>query len=315
MTSTQALRGEVARQRFEEIVGALTRSAPSKAARNRSTVSFGDPKRFLLLTKQSFPQGLKEEEPLPELPPRLAVVVALQKEDGKWEESPELVEALGGLLPDCPEQVTSWRWITLLCLAFIRRHSEFFDQLQEVADKALDWVTDRALLAKAQRSLPPVLDYHVDPEAVRGGHWQASAEEMVRTQGYLALSGPPAWSSQDRFRSISSADEALTLSRAPSRGVWRKEKQAEEVPPNRLEQAKKEARLELNAELLSSSDRVQKKMLNTLIGLRKEEELIRQWQKDERVRIGFIDALLPAPSQPSSLFLCSCCSGRKSSST
>jgi len=56
--------------------------------------------------------------------PLVMRVVALQTERGEWGPSPELTEALGGFLPDAPEGVVPWRWMTCLALAFLRRRPD-----------------------------------------------------------------------------------------------------------------------------------------------------------------------------------------------
>ena len=281
--------GNSAAQRLAEFYSALTRSEPSKAARNRKDVSFAKPDVYLQLTRKDMPQGSPPPTP-PAINPRLLRLLELQHEDGKWEESEELVEVLGGMLPDPPGGVVEWRWVTIVCLAFIRRYPEFYEATAEASSKALDWVTDYSLIEKARQALPPPLPYYVDPAAIKERRWLVEAQSMVEKGGYLALGGEPQWASTDRFRSLDGTtlrvgDEIPVSARKATLSI-RKEKAKEEAPFSVavIEKAKQILSEEVRNEFKTAPPSVRRRMESTVRQLGVESELIKEWQHDDKVR-------------------------------
>lgn len=126
------------------------------------------------------------QPPADPLPKRLSRVAALQQEDGRWLPSDELKALLGGAIPDPPDGVSDWRWMTCLVVAFLRRFPEDFDALLDYLEKAAEWVGDPHLMAKAKKALPPLQKFvrKLDPASVRRGEWQKEAAEQWEKKGF-----------------------------------------------------------------------------------------------------------------------------------
>ena len=209
------------RREFTRFSKALTSSLPSRLARRdaKSSIAAHNTSAYMrhadTLLKE---RARKPPPPSVRLPPRFLTLLSLQvrsgKQKGQWHKSPELVELLGGYVPNAPKGVTEWRWWTALAMAFLRRHPHLHDRVREAYERAEFWVADPWLLRTARDMLPPLdgswRDFvgkeggaavrkreGVDPRVldfVEAGQWNQSVKNSLENKGYMAFT----WSMNGR---------------------------------------------------------------------------------------------------------------------
>ena len=143
-------------------------SLPSKVATCRFDYSVGDKDRVDRSLRKAFTRAPLPPPPPSDLPSFIQTLLSCQDEDGKWELTPQVVEALGGHgnIPEPPESLGSsmagWRWTTALVLALLRRegapyshHDELYDSTQIASS-----LISTNLLSLARASLPPRQCYY-----------------------------------------------------------------------------------------------------------------------------------------------------------
>jgi hypothetical protein len=123
--------------------------------------------------------------------PLLLRVAALQSEDGRWEPSSALTEALGGAVPEPPEGIVDWRWSTACAMAFLRRRPDQFEFFKEAHDKGLPWLKPSWLKAAAKTMLPPFPHYFdVDQTSAQQGRWRDSENLVFERKGLKGFREP-----------------------------------------------------------------------------------------------------------------------------
>ena len=145
------------RREFTRFSRALTSSLPSRLARRdaKSSIAAHNTCAYMASADALLKdRARKPPAPTARLPPRFLTLLSLQvasgKEKGQWRKSPELVELLGGYVPNAPKGVTEWRWWTALAMAFLRRHPHLHDKVREAYERAEFWVPDPWLLRTAR---------------------------------------------------------------------------------------------------------------------------------------------------------------------
>ena len=201
------------RARFAAISRALTTSAPSVAARRQGDVSTAHPAHYLAVAQ---PKRLPPPPP-PEVPRPLATLRRLQKPNGRWDVSPELVRALGGRLPDPPRNISGSRWLAALVVTFIRRWPEYYDAMEPTVAAAEEFTSDRGVMAAAAEALPPPAEYYLDEAAVAARAWRSEAARMMSDVGYTAFA-PPARGSVLRDPTVVAARYAAAATAAGGGG-------------------------------------------------------------------------------------------------
>jgi hypothetical protein len=209
------------RREFTRFSRALTSSLPSRLARRdaKSSIAAHNTCAYMASADALLKdRARKPPAPTARLPPRFLTLLSLQvasgKEKGQWRKSPELVELLGGYVPNAPKGVTEWRWWTALAMAFLRRHPHLHDKVREAYERAEFWVPDPWLLRTARDMLPPLdgswRDFvgkeggararnreGVDPRVldyVEAGQWSQSVKNSLENKGYMAFT----WSMNGR---------------------------------------------------------------------------------------------------------------------
>jgi hypothetical protein len=128
--------------------------------------------------------------------PDVLAVLDLQNYEGKWLETPELIEALGDLpLPVPPDKkVPKDLWTTALALSFLRRRPDQFAACATAYERGERWVEKLPWLLEAARlALPPMNNYfELDPVAVREGRWRDSEAINFARDGYEGFTRPRA---------------------------------------------------------------------------------------------------------------------------
>ena len=196
------------RREFARFSSALTSSLASRLARRdqKASIASHNTAPYLrtaneVLRRRNYVAVIRE----PPIPPRFHTLLKLQiktgKAKGQWAKSPELVELMGGFVPEAPDGVTEWRWWTALAMAFIRRHPHLHARMREAYELAEYHVPDPWLLRTARDMLPPLdgsfkdftgsqrrgdLDPHTMAE-IAAGRWQAPVKAALKQQGYMAF--------------------------------------------------------------------------------------------------------------------------------
>lgn len=209
------------RREFTRFSKALTSSLPSRLARRdeKSSIAAHNTANYMrtaenLLKKRKAKPTVKKTS----LPPRFLTLLKLQKKGGKqkgqWHKSPELVELLGGYVPNPPKGVTEWRWWTALAMAFLRRHPHLHKDVEKAYHLAEYWVPDPWLIRTARDMLPPLdgswrdfvgteggtsvrkregVDQRI-VDSVEAGNWKQRLENSLENRGYMAFT----WSMNGR---------------------------------------------------------------------------------------------------------------------
>lgn len=170
----------------------LTSSKPSTIARRRKDLSVTKPGKYLKLAHP------KKEPPLPPKPPyvpqRLQQLIRAQDEHGRWKPTRDVLEALGGYVPDPPDGMEPTRWVSALVLVFFKRHPEYWFATDKAYDAGEQYVGDDRLLRTAAQALPPGFadrpgsyNARLDREAVLQGRWKESEQALLKTVGYMGF--------------------------------------------------------------------------------------------------------------------------------
>ena len=139
-----------------------------------------------------------------QVPPRLLKLVQLQikegEEKGQWKNTLEFRDALGGLVPKCPDGMPEYRWCCALALAFFRRQPEWYSHTVSSYRLGERWIDDDYLLDLARTSLPPLpaegswgdflgglKDEGSAEKIVADGGWQDAIQDTLKNRGYMAF--------------------------------------------------------------------------------------------------------------------------------
>jgi len=190
-----------ANRRFDTFVRNFTDSEASSKALQQGFLSVKDPTRALQLVRNDKLEELDKircEEDLQKaamIPDLLRRVLDSQLTTGKWpvDDLPlDTIIGSGHGIPDPPTGIVKWRWVTTLCLVYLRRWPEYFSVTQRAYDKGSYWVDDETLLERAKRSLPPCdLSVTLDLNLVKQGLWYQSAAAIVQMNGYKPFQKVP----------------------------------------------------------------------------------------------------------------------------
>jgi hypothetical protein len=141
------------------LANALNRSHPSVVAAREWKASTSSPLEFLLASKEELRRKrevkLRANSESKQLPDDLVTIVGRQQKNGMWGPSSSLEAALGGDVAHAPEGIEIRLWWTALCVVHIRRHIEYFEELDDSHRLAMANLADaNDLLAKASCMLP-----------------------------------------------------------------------------------------------------------------------------------------------------------------
>lgn len=196
------------RRQFQRFSKALTGSVASRLARRDQKSSMSSIRTDHYMREADTylkTQNRKVVERQQPLPPRFYTLLAQQvvggEQKGQWHKSPEMVELLGGFVPDPPNGIEEWRWWTALGMAFIRRHPHLWKHTRAAYEKGEFWVSDIWLLRTARDMLPPLdgtfkdmvgrqgkNDMSSDVIAkIRAGQWRQPVVGALEQRGYMAF--------------------------------------------------------------------------------------------------------------------------------
>jgi len=196
------------RKEFNAFAKALTGSVASRLARRDQKASMSSLRtdKYMreadVYIKKNNAKVVARQAPLP---PRFHTLLALQmvggEEKGQWHKSPEMVQLLGGFIPDPPNGIEEWRWWTALGMAFIRRHPHLWKLTRAAYERAEFWVSDIWLLRTARDMLPPLDGTFKDfvgrqstdemssdiVNQIRAGQWRQPVTGALENRGYMAF--------------------------------------------------------------------------------------------------------------------------------
>jgi hypothetical protein len=196
------------RKDFNAFSKALTGSVASRLARRdqKSSISSIRTDKYMreanTYIKNQSAKVVARQQPLP---PRFHTLLALQKtggdEKGQWHKSIEMVNLLGGFIPDPPNGIEEWRWWTALGMAFIRRHPHLWGHTRAAYELAEYWVSDIWLLRTARDMLPPLDGSFKDfvgrqdknemkeeiIDRIKAGQWRQPVTGALEDRGYMAF--------------------------------------------------------------------------------------------------------------------------------
>jgi len=181
---------------FDKFVRAFHGSRATCAALTSGFLSTVEPERALLdvLTRDvesaEKRRRQSEEEQVKHKDPRLVRLIFLQNdENGSFDPGNDELKGIIGSghgVPDPPEGINAQKWMTYLCVAFLQRFPDKFDFVRAAVEKAQSIASDRKLLEKAKRVLPPdnLEAVQFDGNYVRNGNWQDFCEILLKNQGH-----------------------------------------------------------------------------------------------------------------------------------
>ena len=196
------------RKDFKKFSKALTGSVASRLARRdqKSSISSIRTEHYMREADHYIKtQNLKVVKQQQPLPPRFYTLLAQQIRGGEckgqWNKTAEMVELMGGFVPDPPKGIEEWRWWTALGMAFIRRHPHLWTHTRAAYEKAEFWVSDVWLLRTARDMLPPLdgtfKDFigrqsksEMNPNIaaqIRAGQWRQPVVGALEERGYMAF--------------------------------------------------------------------------------------------------------------------------------
>ncbi|KAG5185635.1 hypothetical protein JKP88DRAFT_311346 [Tribonema minus] len=173
----------------------LLRSHPSQLARTEGKPSTKYPKTYLVASRRQqcqLQQQLRRDSARTALPESLQALLQRQRSNGKWDPCDEITQLTNCCRLQPPEGYSyDWRWATALACVVLKRHPQYFEQLQEAYDRAVQWLEGHQLpLAEAHRRLPPTdseLYYTIPTGAIEKGNWREWTQLLLDTSGYTGF--------------------------------------------------------------------------------------------------------------------------------
>ena len=91
--------------------------------------------RFIVFSFFSVCSIVRPPPPKRPIPPELEALIRLQHKSGQWRPSAEVHHCLGDYVPDPPDGVAEARWLTALCIVFIKCVSRWVVRQQRLLNR------------------------------------------------------------------------------------------------------------------------------------------------------------------------------------